>query len=85
MNHVKCFIQDKAELMKAKVKVNSAAFATTKFLFGMCNCTVDIDVGTGDFSLLLGILHVSGHAHVRSYMSPCMDCSLAKCKEIRSI
>ena len=30
-------------------------YVTTKFLFGMCDCTVDSDVGTGDFSLVLGI------------------------------
>ena len=41
-----------------KVTITNAAVATAKFLFGMCDCTVDIDVGTGDFSLVLGILHV---------------------------
>ena len=36
--------------MKAKVPVTSVTVATTKFLFGMlCNCAVDVDVGTGDF------------------------------------
>ena len=57
-----------------KVTVTSAAGATLKFLFGMCDCTVDSDVGNGDFSLVLGILHVYGHAHVRSYVPPDMDC-----------
>ena len=55
------------------VIVTSVAVATAKFLFGMCNCTVDSDIGMGGFSLVLGILHVSGHAHVRSYMSLGMD------------
>jgi len=41
------------------VTVTIVAVATTKFLFGTCDCTVDSDVGTGDFSLVLGILHVS--------------------------
>ena len=31
---------------------------------------VDSDVDTGDFSLVLGILHVCGYDHVRSHMSP---------------
>ena len=44
--------------------MTGVAVATTKFLFGMCDCTVDIDVGTGDFSLVLGILHVCAHVHV---------------------
>ena len=47
------------------------AVATTKFLFGMCDCTVDSAVGKGDFS----ILHLCGHAHVRSHVSLGMDCS----------
>ena len=54
----------------------SVAVATTKFLFGMCDCTVDSDVGTGDFSLVPGILHVCGHAHVRSHVSLGLDCTL---------
>ena len=49
--------------------------AATKLLFCMCDCTVDIDVGTGDFSPALEILHVCGHAHVRSDMFPGMDCN----------
>ena len=40
----------------------------------MCDCTVDSDVGTSDFLLVLGILQVSAHVHVRSYVSPGMDC-----------
>ena len=39
----------------------------------MCDCTVDSYVGTGDFSLVLGKLHVCGDARVRSPVSPCMD------------
>ena len=31
------------------------------------------DIGTGDFSLVREILHVCGHAHVRSHASPGMD------------
>ena len=50
--------------MKAKVTVVSAAVWTAKFLFGMCDCPVDNDVDTGDFSLALRILHVCGLAHV---------------------
>ena len=34
---------------------------------------IDSDVGTGDFSLVVGILHVCGHAHVQSHVSPGMD------------
>ena len=43
--------------------------ATTKFLFGICDCTVDLAAGKGDFSLVLEILHVCGHAHIRSHVS----------------
>ena len=46
----------------------------TEFLFGMRGCTVDSDVNTGDFSLVLGILHVCGHVLVRSHKPPGMDC-----------
>ena len=47
--------QDKAELYIRKVTVTSVAVATTKFLFGMCNCTVDSWQGwffarAGDFA-----------------------------------
>ena len=43
--------------------------AATKFLFSLCDCTVDSNVGTGDFSIMLEILNVCGHA----YVSPGMD------------
>ena len=35
--------------------INSAAVETEKFVFGMRDCTVDSDVGKGDFLLMLGI------------------------------
>ena len=44
--------------------VTSVAVATTKSLFDMCNCTVNSNIGTGDFSLVLGSLHVCGHSYV---------------------
>ena len=44
----------------------------------MRDCTVNNDVGTGDFSLALEILHVRGHAHVRSHMSTGMGWTLRK-------
>ena len=62
--------------MTAKMTVTSVVVARAKLLFCMCDCTVDTDVGTGEFSLVLGTLHVCGHAHVRSQVSPGMDCSL---------
>ena len=34
----------------------------------MCDCTVDSDDDTSDFSLVLGILDMRGHALVRSYV-----------------
>ena len=37
--------------------VTSVAIVTTKSLFGMCDCTVYNNVGTGDVSLVLGSLH----------------------------
>ena len=45
-------------LMNQKVTVTSAAVATMTFLFRMCDCTFDSDGDTGDFSLVLRILHV---------------------------
>ena len=50
--------------MKEKSRVTSVAVATTQFLFRMCDCTVNSDVDMGNFSLVRGILHVCGHAHV---------------------
>ena len=50
--------QDIAELRKQKVTVTSVAVVTMKFPFGMCDCTVTSDLGTDDFSLMPGILHV---------------------------
>ena len=41
--------------------VASVAVEATKFLFGMWDCTVDSYVGTDDFLLVPGILHVCRH------------------------
>ena len=41
----------------------SVAVTITKVVFDMRNYTVDSDVGTGDFSLELGMLQVCGQAH----------------------
>ena len=41
---------------------------------------VDSDVGMGDLSLGLEVLHVYGHAQMRSHVSPGMDCSLKQNK-----
>ena len=49
--------------------ITSAAVVTAKFLFDMCDCMVDIDIGIGDFSLLLGILHMCTHIHMQSHVS----------------
>ena len=62
--------------MKAKGDCHYRCNCDKKFLFGMCDCTVDSDVGTCNFTLLLGILHFCGLVHVRSYVSPDMDCDL---------
>ena len=43
--------------------VTSVAFVTTMSVYAMRDCTIDADVGTGDFSLVPGILHVCGYAH----------------------
>ena len=51
--------QDKPANLKQKLTVTSVPVAITKSLFGMCHCTFDSDIGTGDFSLVLGILHES--------------------------
>ena len=50
--------------------VTRVTVATTKFLFGMCDCMVGRDVGAGDSSFVLGILNVCGYSHVRSHVSP---------------
>ena len=63
-----------AQLQKQKVTVTNVAVATTELPFGMGDYTVDSDVDTSDFSLVLGILHVCGHVHVRSQASPGVDC-----------
>ena len=34
---------------------SSVAVATTKFLYGICDCTVESDVGKSEFSLVLRI------------------------------
>ena len=47
--------QDKSELSKQKVTVNSAAVVASQFLFVMCDCMVDSDVGMGHISYVLGI------------------------------
>ena len=56
------------------VTVSAVAVETMKFQFGISDCTVDSDVGTGNFLHVLGNLHVCGYAHVRSHMSLSMDC-----------
>ena len=55
-----------------RVKQDEAE-ATTEFLFRIYDCTVDSDVGTGNFSLMLGISLICGHTHVRSHVPPAMD------------
>ena len=67
--------QDKAEFRKQKVTVTNVAVATMNFLFGMCFGTFESDIGTWDFSLMLGILPLCGHSCVRSHVSPVTDCS----------
>ena len=65
--------QDKAELRKQKLTVTSGTVVRTNVTFGMCDCTVVSYVGMGNFSLILGILHICGHTHVRLHVSPGMD------------
>ena len=36
---------------------------------GMCDCTVDSDAGTGDFSLVMRTLHVWTHANAITQVS----------------
>ena len=66
--------EDKVELLKQNTTVTSVAVVTTKFISIMCDCTVDSHDGKGNYSLVLGISRVSIHAHVRSHVSPCMEC-----------
>ena len=48
-----------------RVKQDEAE-ATTEFLFVIYDCTVHSDVGTGNFSLMLGILLICGHTYIGS-------------------
>ena len=65
-------------LKRVKCLINeSFTVESTKFLFCLCDCTVDSNVGKGEFLLMPGILHVCRLAHVRSHMSPSMDCLLS--------
>ena len=60
--------------MKEKGDGQKCCSSDKKSIFSTCDCTVDSDVGTGDFLLIQGILHLYGHTHVRSHVSPDMDC-----------
>ena len=51
-----------------KVTVTSVAVATTRFLLGICDCTVVGVLSTGDVWPVLSFFHC-GHSHV----SPGMD------------
>ena len=66
--------QDKAEFCLQMLTITSIAVATMKSPLGMWDCTVGSDVGTGDFSLVHGILYVCGHAQVPLHVSPGIDC-----------
>ena len=66
--------QDKAELCQQMLTITSVAVATMKCPFGMWDCTVGSDIGTGDFSLVQGILYMCGHTQVPSHVSPGIDC-----------
>ena len=74
--------QGKAELSKQKVTVVSVAVETTKFLSGMCDCTVDSDVATGDFSLVPGILHVSPDTGWHSSHCYCFRTTPLTCRSL---
>ena len=54
--------------MTAKMTVTSVVVARAKLLFCMCDCTVDTDVGTGEFSYFAcAITRVSGHGLLSVY------------------
>ena len=50
--------------------VHSVAVATMKFLFDICDCIVDSDVGMSDSSLVLGICM-------------CMDTGMCNCTSLQ--
>ena len=50
--------------------VASFAVELTKFVSGICDCSVDSDAGTGEILLVPGALHVYRHAIARA---PNMD------------
>ena len=56
-----------------KATLTSAAMATEKFSFGMCNCMVDSDFGMDYFSPGKGNLQMCLHEHVQLHLSPGMD------------
>ena len=50
--------------------VTSVPIVITTFLFGMHNGMVHNSIGIGDFSLMLGILHICvAHTHAIIYVS----------------
>ena len=63
--------EDTGELSKQNVTVTGVAVATMRFLCRRCNYTVDSDVSTGDFSLVLDILHGCEHKNYKYLLLLC--------------
>ena len=61
--------QDRVGLRKEKVTVTIIAVATVRLLFGICDWTLDGDVGQGGFLTRAGDLHLCDTRAVRSHGS----------------
>ena len=55
--------------MKVSGGSHQCCSCDNEVLIDISYCTVDNDVGTGEFSLMLGILHVCGYTHVSPSMN----------------
>ena len=54
--------------------VSNVAVETTKFLHGICNCTVGSDIGTGNFLVVWGFC-TCADTHVLLHMLQDMNCT----------
>ena len=73
-SETRSFLLLKFSYESKKVTVTSTAAAGNEVSFWHVRLHGRSDIGTGDFSPVLGILHVCRHAHVRSHVSPGMEC-----------
>ena len=54
--------------------VTSFPVVAMKLIFGMCDYTIDSDIGMCNFLLVQVVLHMCGRVHVQLHLSQGMDC-----------